>query len=813
MQQKEFLSFSQSLSFILGCIIGTGIFTSLGFQLESIHDVGWILLLWTLGAVIAFLGSMSYAYLGTLLPGNGGEVLYLSALLHPAFGYISAWVSLIAGFAAPAAASALTVGSYMEFFFPQLSATWVAAVLIVSLTLLHSISISLSGKSQQGLIYLKLLVMIFFVILCMLYGKQTLQKEQLFSKTPEWDVYAVSLLYVLYAYSGWNSFGYFAGHISRPSVQIPRLAIVSVMIVYVLYLLINLGFLKSAPVEMLQGVPDAAARACEHLLGSTKGAWLSSVLGILLISSTSAFIFTGPRIFTAQNPFLNFPAFFSKQNEKGIPVNALFVQSFISLLFVFFSNVRFILSYAGFSLSFFTLLSVLCTLRKNELYAEKFHIMFSPLPQIIFILLHMAIYYYAFSLIFKEIIFFLLILITGLAMYFISSRKRIFFLIFPLMFLSCQRDNSDSEKNISQNVISKTTIDTAVKNDYVNKEKFFEDTTCIQTSSIDSMACFISGIHPEKTGIKFPCYKLYCHKMNSRWLKSDSARFNEMESFSDREVKEEAEKRKVLFYPFSGADFLYADVFFPDCSKMIFCALEPCGTLPDLKYLMKQEDSMEYYLHQMEKSLYAILKFSFFKTKNMKEDFKTRELNGVIHLMLFFMKRRGYYIEDIYYYQCDTTGNIVKQERHKSDGFYVRLCKKGKIKEVYYYRADVSNTKWKKHERKIAAMLGKNFCTFIKSASYLMHQFNFSGIRNFILNNSGFILQDESGIPVKFIKPAEWNADYFGIYNGPIKIFTKFRQKELDSIYNKAGVARNLGFGIGYNYKDGNSCFMKFVRK
>jgi hypothetical protein len=215
----------------------------------------------------------------------------------------------------------------------------------------------------------------------------------------------------------------------------------------------------------------------------------------------------------------------------------------------------------------------------------------------------------------------------------------------------------------------------------------------------------------------------------------------------------------------------------------------------------------------VENSLFAIMRFSFFKTKNMKSDFAEDELNGVIHLMSFFMKRCGFEIENIQYFISDSTEIQFTNERKKSAGIRFVICNDHLQKEVYYYRADLSNSGWKKHEKQLAVLLDhKPFVSFVKSASYLMHQFNFSNIRNFILKNSIVHVQDESGIPVRFVDPKTWDLELYGEYRGPISLFKNCYQKDLDSLYKNTNV-KKLGFGIGYNYKDKNSCFMILKRK
>src|SRR5687767_9400987 len=94
-------------------MIGTGVFTSTGFQAASLKDPWTILLCWIIGGVVALCGAATYAELGSMLPKAGGEYVYLREAYHPAVGFMSGWVSLTAGFSAPIAVSALAFTHYL----------------------------------------------------------------------------------------------------------------------------------------------------------------------------------------------------------------------------------------------------------------------------------------------------------------------------------------------------------------------------------------------------------------------------------------------------------------------------------------------------------------------------------------------------------------------------------------------------------------------------------------------------------------------------------------------------------------------------
>ena len=122
--RKEGYSPYAATSVVVANMIGTGVFTSLGFQLTDIRSTFALLLLWVVGGAAAFCGAVSYAELGAAIPRSGGEYTFLSRIYHPVAGFVSGWISATIGFAAPTALAAITFGAYLSSVFPSLSHTW-----------------------------------------------------------------------------------------------------------------------------------------------------------------------------------------------------------------------------------------------------------------------------------------------------------------------------------------------------------------------------------------------------------------------------------------------------------------------------------------------------------------------------------------------------------------------------------------------------------------------------------------------------------------------------------------------------------------
>ena len=143
-------------------MVGTGVFTSLGFQLIDIQSAPVVMMLWLVGGVSALCGALSYAELGAALPRSGGEYHFLTEIYHPSAGFISGWVSATVGFAAPTALAALTFGSYLNSSGVGADPLWLATIAIVALTAAHCSTHRHSGGTQTGFTLLKLLLIVLF---------------------------------------------------------------------------------------------------------------------------------------------------------------------------------------------------------------------------------------------------------------------------------------------------------------------------------------------------------------------------------------------------------------------------------------------------------------------------------------------------------------------------------------------------------------------------------------------------------------------------------------------------------------------------
>ncbi len=312
----------------------------------------------------------------------------------------------------------------------------------------------------------------------------------------------------------------------------------------------------------------------------------------------------------------------------------------------------------------------------------------------------------------------------------------------------------------------------------------------------------------------------YAGNLDKSWEKTDTSKIKKMKKWRGVELKDA--NTKTVFYPFSGADFFNVYTLFPKAESYIMVGLEPVGSLP---YFHKgtPPDSITTYFRKVNTSLFAILNFSFFKTHNMSIDFNDKELNGTIHLIVLFMERTGNSIIDIKPTGVDKEGKIFNyksfKEQHNSGGtnrgIEVDFVNADNVlKKVYYFSVNLNNENLKKNPDFVKLVTNnKGQTTYVKSASYLMHKDVFSDIRNLVLDNSAFVLQDDSGIPYKYFKQDVWTPTLYGSYTGSIPLFSGVFQNDLDAAFKAKTGVKPLKFGIGYKYKEGESNLMYFKKK
>jgi hypothetical protein len=301
------------------------------------------------------------------------------------------------------------------------------------------------------------------------------------------------------------------------------------------------------------------------------------------------------------------------------------------------------------------------------------------------------------------------------------------------------------------------------------------------------------------------------------WSKLETQQLSLIKKWTATELKSISQTNKPVFYPFSGPDFLYAYTFFPNASSYVLIGLEPVGKAPNLTVL--SDDEIAQKLREMNGAMYSLLQFSFFQTNSMRTDLADK---GVIPILFVFLARTNNQLLALEYVGMDKNGNLKTFPTGEIDAAYTKGVKitflqagKSEPQLLYYFSTDLSDEGFQ------ATPAMKNFVeknlkdaiSYTKAASYLMHYENFSQIRDLVLANSSALLQDDSGMPVRFLEPKQWNLQFYGTYTGPIALFSKEYQPDLRQIYENTQSVRALNFGIGYKYGLNESNLMLASKK
>lgn len=354
-------------------MVGTGVFTSLGLQARGLHTPAALLLLWVLGGVAALCGALAYAELGAALPRSGGEYVYLGRAFHPLVGFLGGWVSLTAGFAAPIALAGIAFGRYAAAVVPGLPPLPASLALVGTAALLHAGGLALGRRVQLALVAANLVLVGAFVAAGLARGAQPVP----LAPTPAvWQevaspAFAVSLVYVGYAYSGWNAAGYVAGEVREPARTIPRALVLGTGLVTALYVLLNYTFLRAVPVAELAGVVEVGALAARRTFGPAGAVLASALIAVLLVATVSGMLLAGSRVTAAVAAGLGGaagPGGVGARTAGGVPRNAVLLQALLVAALLLTHSFERVATYAGFTLILSSLLTVvgLFVLRRRE---------------------------------------------------------------------------------------------------------------------------------------------------------------------------------------------------------------------------------------------------------------------------------------------------------------------------------------------------------------------------------------------------------------------------------------------------------------
>jgi APA family basic amino acid/polyamine antiporter len=381
-----------AVALVVASMIGTGVFITTGKVAVALPSAPAILACWGLAGIAALCGALAYAELGAALAASGGEYQFLSRLFHPALGFLAAWVSLIAGFSASLALVAVAFGEHLAVFVPWLDPRLSGALLIVLTSALNVWRVRAGAVFHNAFTVGRVLLIVVFIALGLMAG----DSSRLFApgEVPLAPAlvspgFAVSFVAISFSYAGWAAAAYVAGEITDPGRVLPRALVTGTLLVTLLYMLLNAVFLAAAPLAALRDRSDVGHVAATHLFGERGGLLVTAIIAIGLISTVSAAVVTGPRVYEAVGRDYPKLRFLAARRADGGPVTATALQAGLAVVMLLSASFDSLLVYIGFTLSLFSALAVagVFALRRRKDIVLPFRMPGYPLTPILFIAL------------------------------------------------------------------------------------------------------------------------------------------------------------------------------------------------------------------------------------------------------------------------------------------------------------------------------------------------------------------------------------------------------------------------------------------
>jgi APA family basic amino acid/polyamine antiporter len=427
---RRSIGFFTACAIVIANIIGTGVFTSLGFQLPEIHSGFALLMLWIVGGIAALCGALSYGELSAALPRSGGEYHFLSKIYHPAVGFMAGIVSATVGFAAPIALAAMAFGKYFHGVFGFGSPLLLSFAVVWLIALVHL------GDLRLGSVFQNIWTLVKLLLIGVLIGAGLLiDPKQPISFLPQSGdtvsifgaPFAIALVYVMYSYSGWNAASYITGEIKRPEKNVPRSLFFGTLVVIVTYTALNAVFLMTTPAQELTGQLEVGLIAGRHIFGDSGGRIVGGIICIGLISAISSMTWIGPRVTMSMgedNPLIRF---LGRKNRGGIPANAMLLQLLLVNLLLLTRSFEGVLKYIQFALLFCSLLTVLGVIVLRQTRPElprPYKVWAYPLPPLVFSVITIWMIIYLSRWYPKESLAGLATMFAGLLLYVLTGKRR-----------------------------------------------------------------------------------------------------------------------------------------------------------------------------------------------------------------------------------------------------------------------------------------------------------------------------------------------------------------------------------------------------
>jgi len=338
----------------------------------------------------------------------------------------------------------------------------------------------------------------------------------------------------------------------------------------------------------------------------------------------------------------------------------------------------------------------------------------------------------------------------------------------------------------------------------------------VPLASINDAAAFLAGVelphqrdHPLASTDD---WSQHARRMQREFESHRSRVLIPMSDWSREEIDAKLVEGSTVRYLFSGPDIIHAFHMFPTADEFIMCGLEPVGRIPSLETLTTANEGRA--LAEVRNALGEIINFSFFRTKDMKEDLQFSTFHGTTPIIMIFLKHSGQYVRSVEFFELAKDGTLVPRGHIAEGADAVRIefspRRVQQSKSLTYFSSDLSNGGFKTSgfEDWLTKQPAGN--AYLKAASYLMHSSWFSDVRDHLLDHSYQVVQDDSGIPFRHFPSETWDARLYGVYTGPIDLFEEYFQSDMRAAFQRG--AEPLPFGTGYKWRPGQSNLMRMIR-
>jgi len=418
---------------VIGDMIGAGIFTTSGLLLAQLHDPILLLILWVVGGAIALSGALSYGELGARYPSAGGDYIFLSKLFSPLAGFLSGWVSFFVGFSAPVAASSLAFAEYLVRTLPEdalpaqleLTKKAIAIGIIIAFTLIHYFGLRSGTKIQNVLTILKIALILVLISTGFAFGEGSfehfrIEKSETFAGA-NLKTMGLALMWILFAYTGWNASTYVGSEVINPARNIPRSLLIGTFSVTIIYLFLNTLYVYALPPDEMKGVISIGGLTANKLFNLSLDRIFSMCIALILLSAISVLIMIGPRVYYAMAQSGHFFGLAKKTNRSKVPGISILLQSGLAIVYVLTGTFEQIITFLSFSLGIFPILAVLGVFKLRMKGQSVFKVPGYPLLPAFFILSSLFILVFAFLERPVESSIALGVIVAGIPMYYLLT--------------------------------------------------------------------------------------------------------------------------------------------------------------------------------------------------------------------------------------------------------------------------------------------------------------------------------------------------------------------------------------------------------